>query len=288
MSKDDIWKRVGNSSGLLTDEDIMLLGKNNLLITSRFAPSQVKQTCYELRVGEVAYFLSRPDVERKKRVDEKNPVIIRPQEVVTIITFEEVELTDFIVGRIISKGHLFSIGLSPVITFVDPGFSGNLGITFINLSKRAVRLNHKDTICKIEFEKLGKSVKEPYRGPHAYASELWPIDMSKLLPRRKIDAKELKNEEFLRREAKYFGEPFDLFSERIIHMESQIRTLRFVATSIITLFLGIGVYSLAQRVLDMIKILPETIQSGIVAGVIGGLFTILAVMLEYYFIKRKK
>lgn len=121
-------------------------------------------------------------------------MIVRPLEVVTIITYEEIDLPDFILGRIISKGQLFSIGLSPVITFADPGFSGNLGITFVNLSKRTVKFNYGDTICKIEFEKLGKAVGKPYRGPHNFASQIWPINTSRFLPERKIESKDTEND----------------------------------------------------------------------------------------------
>lgn len=72
MSPSDTWEDVGKSSGLLTDEDIALLGENKLLISKGFDSSQVKQTCYELRVGEVAYFLSRTDTERKETINEEN------------------------------------------------------------------------------------------------------------------------------------------------------------------------------------------------------------------------
>ena len=287
MSSTGIWGRVGKSSGLLTDEDIILLSKNNLLISNGFDASQVKQTCYELRVGRVAYFLSRPESERKVTIDEQNPLIVRPQEVATIITYEEVDLPDFILGRIISKGQLFSIGLSPVITYADPGFCGNLGITFINLSKKTIKFSYMDTICKIEFEKLGKAVHEPYHGPHSFASEIWPIDTSKFVPKRQIEPKDLKNDRLLAETAKYLGEPFDLFCERLIYAGGQIRRLKFILASIISIIAGVGLFVIVEKILDMVKIVPEPIQSGIVSVAIAGSFTLSAVILEWWLIKRK-
>lgn len=287
MNFSEVWKKVGESSGLLTDEDIILLGENDLLISNGFDRSQVKQTCYELRVGNVAYFLSRPEIERKIRVDEQHPLVMRPREVVTIITHEEVELPDFILGRIISKGQLFSIGLSPVITYADPGFSGNLGITFINLSNRTIKLNYKDTICKIEFAKLGKPVNSPYRGPHNFAAKIWPIDTSKFLEKRKIGQQDLKNDGLLKEDAKYFGEPFDLISERLINVGNQIRTLKFVLIGATSVIAGGALFLLIEKILTIVKIVPESIQSGIVSGTIAGIFTLLAVILEWRLLKKK-
>ena len=212
-SPSNFWVNVGLASGLLTDEDILTLGSRNLLVTKNFEPSQVHQTFYELRVGEVAYFLLREETERKCEADEDNPIIMRPGDVVTIITYEEIQLPDDILGRIISKGHLFSIGLSPVITFVDPGFSGNLGITFINHSKRTIKFEYKESICKIEFEKLGKKVKNPYKGQHNFADKIWPIDYSKLKSKRKLTIKEVRDNELLYKEAEFYGEPFDMIME---------------------------------------------------------------------------
>jgi dCTP deaminase len=291
MSSTEIWKKVGKSSGLLTDEDIILLGNNNLLISGGFDVSQVKQTCYELRVGRVAYFLAGPESEGKKTIDEQNPLIVRPQEVVTIITYEEVNLPDFILGRIISKGHLFSIGLSPVITYADPGFSGNLGITFINLSRKIIKFGFKDAICKIEFEKLGKAVRQPYRGPHGFATQIWPIDRSRFMQKREIGPKEILDDELLRADAEYFGEPFDLISERLIHVGNQIRslksTLKFVFVSAISIMAGAGLFLAMKKIFSILKVIPEPIQSGIVSGVVSGIFTILAVILEWRLLKKR-
>jgi dCTP deaminase len=286
--RDDVWSNVGQPSGVLVDQDIILLGSRGLLISKEFEQSQVKQSCYELRVGKIAYFLSRPESERKKVIDAENPLIIRPQEVVTIITFEEVDLPDFVLGRIISKGHLFSIGLSPVITYADPGFAGNLGITFINLSKRTIKFNLKDAICKIEFEKLGKPVQHPYRGQHNFASEIWPIDANKFVPKRKIEKKDVVDNELLKSEAEYFGEPFDLVYERMKHITHQIQLLKFLFAATLSLLGGIALFLTVQRVLDIWRVLSDSMQTGIVSAIISGLFALLAIILEWRLLARKK
>lgn len=288
VSKGDVWSNVGQPSGVLVDEDLILLGTRGLLISKEFERSQVKQSCYELRVGKIAYFLSRPESERKKVIDEQNPLTIRPQEVVTIITFEEVNLPDFVLGRIISKGHLFSIGLSPVITYVDPGFGGNLGITFINLSKRTIQFKLKDPICKIEFERLGKPVQSPYRGQHNLASDIWPIDANKFAPKRKIERKDIIDNELLKSDAEYFGEPFDLIYERMKHINHQIQLVKFMITGVVSLLAGVALFLIIQKVLDMWRVLSDSMQSGIASAIISGSFALLAIILEWRLLARKK
>lgn len=276
-SPSNFWVNVGLASGLLTDEDILTLGSRNLLVTKNFEPSQVHQTCYELRVGEVAYFLLREETERKCEVDEDNPIIMRPGDVVTIITYEEIQLPDDILGRIISKGHLFSIGLSPVITFVDPGFSGNLGITFINHSKRTIKFEYKESICKIEFEKLGKKVKNPYKGQHNFADKIWPIDYSKLKSKRKLTIKEVRDNELLYKEAEFYGEPFDMIMEAIIDIKKHMN-IRFRYFT--TLFIGILIYISLYIIFDIFNILPQYIKNELASFIASIIIMAIKIIIE--------
>ena len=274
----DPWANVGQSSGLLTDEDILTLGSQQLLITRNFEPSQVHQTCYELRVGEVAYFLLREETERKTEVDDEHSIIMRSGDVVTIITYEEVQLPDDVLGRIISKGHLFSIGLSPVITFVDPGFSGNLGITFINHSKRTIEFRFQEDICKIEFEKLGKNVRNPYRGQHNFADQIWPIDYSKFKAKRVLTIEKIRNNDFLQKEAGFYGEPFDILTESIIDIKTDMnKRFRYFTT----LMIGILIYISSFTIFNIYNILPQEIKNELVS-----LATSIIVMLIKYLIEK--
>src|SRR5271169_3914284 len=88
--------------------------------------ARVGPACYELRMGTIYYDLT----ERDRRIDatEQGFVLIKPSHRVVLITSEEVSVPPYMVGRVISKGPLFSVGLSPVSTYADPGFEGNLGI----------------------------------------------------------------------------------------------------------------------------------------------------------------
>src|SRR5262249_44178036 len=80
-----------------------------------------------------------------------------------------------IIARIISKGSLFSVGLSPVCTYADPGFSGNLGVVTQNISDKYIELPVGEAIAKVDFSRLSKAVDRPYQGQHGYKTEIWPI-----------------------------------------------------------------------------------------------------------------
>lgn len=167
------WKNI--KPGIIADFEIKKLCPSEL-ITKGYDPGSVKQTCYELRVGETVWYTYLKNSKlRKTSVKDKGGVYLPPKAYATIITMEELELPTDCVGRIMTKGQLFSIGISAVNTYADPGFSGHLGITLINHSTKPVFIPIGEPIAKIEFIKLNTAVKEPYRGPHLQASKLWPI-----------------------------------------------------------------------------------------------------------------
>jgi dCTP deaminase len=91
------------------------------------------------------------------------------------ITHEELLVPDDILVRVVSKGSLFSVGLSPVATYADPGFKGNLGLVTQNVSDKYILLPTLEPIAKADFSKLSGTAKFPYRGQHGFRTEIWPI-----------------------------------------------------------------------------------------------------------------
>jgi dCTP deaminase len=135
--------------------------------------AQLGPACYELRIGSVYYDLTEGD----KRIDaaDHGTVLIKPSHRVVLITLEEVDIPDNMIARVISKGSLFSVGLSPVSTYADPGFAGNLGIVTQNLSDKYIQIPVGEPIAKIEFSTLSSVVTRPYRGQHGFQTKIWPI-----------------------------------------------------------------------------------------------------------------
>ncbi len=129
--------------------------------------------CYELRLGNVYYDLTESD--HPIQVTPGQDILIKPGHRVVLITQEELEVPDDMFARIVSKGSLFSIGLSPVATYADPGFSGNIGIVTQNISDKYIVLPQLEPIAKADFTRLTSKVNRPYHGQHGFRTQIWPI-----------------------------------------------------------------------------------------------------------------
>jgi dCTP deaminase len=134
---------------------------------------QVAGACYELRFGDVYYDLSESD--RPIRLEPGQAALIKPGHRVVLITHEELDIPNHYLARVVSKGSLFSVGLSPVATYADPGFSGNLGIVTQNISDKYIELPQLEPIAKADFTRLSGEASHPYKGQHGFRTQIWPI-----------------------------------------------------------------------------------------------------------------
>jgi dCTP deaminase len=136
-------------------------------------PGQLAGACYELRMGNVYYDLTEGDQPIVVAVGQQ--ILIKPGHRVVLITHEELAVPKDMLARIVSKGSLFSVGLSPVATYADPGFSGQMGVVTQNISDRYILLPQLVSIAKADFTRLGGPVAHPYQGQHGYQTKIWPI-----------------------------------------------------------------------------------------------------------------
>ncbi|MBD8529209.1 MULTISPECIES: hypothetical protein [unclassified Massilia] len=135
--------------------------------------SQIGGACYELRLGSTYYDLTESDHPRD--ASPHGNVLIKPGHRVVLISHEKLDIPFDMIARVASKGSLFSIGLSPVSTYADPGFRGNLGIVTQNISDKYILLPIGEAIAKIEFAKLTSITTRPYNGQHGFQTRIWPI-----------------------------------------------------------------------------------------------------------------
>lgn len=171
--------------GTLNDSEIELLCSKGELIDENFDPRRIKQACYELRCGNVYYDI----VVGGKRfvVDDGKNILLKPKQTLVVITAESLRLPSDILGRILTKGVLFSLGVVPVNTYADPGFSGRLGIVMSNISNNYIKISPGEPIAKIEFSRLASAVSRPYSGQHGYQTEIWPIRTDMVLDKSEIE-----------------------------------------------------------------------------------------------------
>ena len=134
---------------------------------------QVDAACYELRMGTIYYDLT----ESEKRIDvgSSGKILIKPGHRVVLITLEELAIPNDVIARVVSKGSLFSVGLSPVCTYADPGFEGNIGIVTQNISDKYIELPVGEIIAKVDFTILSSVSTRPYQGQHGFQTQIWPI-----------------------------------------------------------------------------------------------------------------
>ena len=124
-------------------------------------------------MGSIYYDLT----ENGKRIDASitGNILIKPGHRVVLITQEQLCVPPNIIARVASKGSLFSIGLSPVCTYADPGFSGNLGLVTQNLGDKYIEIPIGESVAKVDFSILSAPVDIPYRGQHGFHTRIWPI-----------------------------------------------------------------------------------------------------------------
>ena len=179
-----------NATGTLNDSNIIQLCLDSkLLIEENFDITMVKQCCYELRSSDKYIILSENNktiCTLDKKIDDY--ILIKPCNQVVIITKEKLNIPGNIIGRIMTKGKLFSIGLIPVNTYADPGFKGNLGIVFSNLSNHYIKIKPGEPIAKIEFSKILGAVNKIYSGQHGLETNIWPIPNDMILERKAMKA----------------------------------------------------------------------------------------------------
>lgn len=200
--------------GILNDTEIRAEVDRGQLISDNFREPGIVQSCYELRVGPDYLDLSVDEPQLYRIGTDAPDVLIKPFQRVVVMTEELLQIPPDVVGRILLKGRLFSLGLIPINTYADPGFSGRLGVVLYNASPRHIRLTPGQPIAKIEFERLPAPVTKPYRGQHGYGTEVWPLlrqmyvsdDDLKRDPRVQPPATEL---------SRAFGKDFGAMYERL-------------------------------------------------------------------------
>lgn len=156
----------------LSDVDVLHEVRAGRLIKNA-DPARMAGACYELRMGDVYYDLT----ENGKRfaLVPGQMVLIKPGHRVVLITAEELEVPANVLVRIVSKGSLFSIGLSAVATYADPGFEGNLGIVTQNVSDKYLEIPQGEAIAKADFTHLSGPAQKLYKGQHGFQVGIWPI-----------------------------------------------------------------------------------------------------------------
>ena len=92
------------------------------------------------------------------------PFILHPGELALAMTLESVTLPDDIVGWLDGRSSLARLGLMVHVTAhrIDPGWSGNIVLEFINAGKLPLALRTGMPIGALNFETLSSPAQNPY------------------------------------------------------------------------------------------------------------------------------
>ncbi|MBN1362756.1 MAG: hypothetical protein JW993_19310 [Sedimentisphaerales bacterium] len=136
--------------------------------------SAIRHASYQLRLGDVVKVSSGKsndgewhhldDFQQLRwQSDETGPFVeIAPHQVALLYTKEYVTLPDNMMAFIISRGLLFSLGLTPENTYADPGFQGTLYITIVNQSQGIIRLYKHMPLARMFVFRLAQPVGQSY------------------------------------------------------------------------------------------------------------------------------
>ena len=165
-------EKIGVMGSFLTDE-VLKDALPYIFREGSFENEAVRHASYQLRLDEVKVCSRLSDKTQVQKFEEfqqlrwqlddtKEYVDITPRQIALLYTKEFFNLPDNVVGFVISRGLLFTLGLTPETTYVDPGFSGSLYITIVNNNENIVRLYREMPIGRLFVFKLPNKVKATY------------------------------------------------------------------------------------------------------------------------------
>jgi len=161
---------------ILTDRQIVEAHKNGEILIDPFEDARVEPASYDLRIGEQGITTSGKKVVNLK---ETGYLAMEPGDVAIVTVLERLQLSTLHAARLglcskyVRKGLVASMGLQ-----VDPGFSGDLNITLVNLTPQTVALPYKDQFLSAEFHKLEQPASHPYGGKYQGQKGLGPEEIA--------------------------------------------------------------------------------------------------------------
>jgi deoxycytidine triphosphate deaminase len=137
---------------LLTNAEIQDLILKDAI--KNWRPKGVQPASYDMAIGTI---FRGGEIINGQHTKAKDPVIIQPGEVVSMLTLEELDLPDNVAGTAYAMNAQSSEGLLVLNPgHVDPGYKGALSVVALNLRKVPLALQLGDNIFTIVFNRLAQ------------------------------------------------------------------------------------------------------------------------------------
>lgn len=150
---------------MLSDRDISHAIKQGWIgVKPDLRPEQLQPASIDLDLG--CDFVE-PGRDRTWTMEIGAWVQLQPGEFMLATTLQTVTIGPSHVGRVEGKSSFGRLGLTVHITagFIDPGFTGQVTLEMVNLSRDPVHLNIGRPICQMSFEALDSRCDRPYGSP---------------------------------------------------------------------------------------------------------------------------
>lgn len=138
--------------GFLPYQKIKEAIDNGLLNISDFEPSNLEACSYDLRIGTI---FQDGQIINKDHQRQSEQFVIKPGEVIYLLTLEEIKLPDNICATVFPRNFDSSEGLLVLNPgHIDAGYQGAITVTAINLRKTPLTIQRGRKILTIVFEEM--------------------------------------------------------------------------------------------------------------------------------------
>jgi deoxycytidine triphosphate deaminase len=230
----------------LVDVELIALAAEGKVFAEGFEPRQLSGCAYDLRAGDT--LTSR---QRGQQFDlAEEPFVLQPGEVATVQTIEKLNFRDPLCYSLIFSSHTqLSQGLFHPTTSVDPGFTGPLTITLINLGTTAYTIRRGERVAKMIISPVSPTPERIYgQGQRPRVAE-GSIEHSLVVAKASTAVEELEEDEF-------FGGPLRKLADRVRKLEDDAelhrtskenRRMRFWLVALWTIFTAIATGTIVKK-----------------------------------------
>ena len=137
---------------LLSDLEIREAIKEGNLTIGNFTDSSLQPASYDLRVGKYVLISGK---EKEIDLEKEGSFTIKAGQFALIISYENIKLSNSLVGHIGMKSYYIRKGLILLAGLqIDPGWEGSLVLGMYNASPRSITLDYQGSICTVDFYRL--------------------------------------------------------------------------------------------------------------------------------------
>jgi dCTP deaminase len=167
--------------GILVDNQIRSAMAHGFLTIDPFDEEGLEPATYDLRVGRIGVVST---ASQPIDLSVQAVLSIEPFSVALLQTEEILTLSPRLVGRVGPRSNVMRHGIFASTGLqIDPGFSGRLFVTLLNVTDHPFLIRHLDRFLTIEFHGLSQAPSRAYRGIHQGKTEPSTEEINAILSR---------------------------------------------------------------------------------------------------------